>query len=80
MFANEQHPFNSYGSRMDLSYKKKTRPLKLKKKLYEFYAAPITKYFCHSVRYGVLFPFEEYRQKQNTANIGEAGSRLEVNH
>ena len=29
--------------------KKKTRPLKLRKKLYEFYAAPISKYFCHSV-------------------------------
>ena len=40
LFVND---IPSYGSRMDLSYKKKTRPLKLKKKLYEFYAAPITK-------------------------------------
>ena len=29
--------------------KKKTRPLKLRKKLYEFYAAPISKYICHTV-------------------------------
>lgn len=29
--------------------RKKTRPLKMKTKLYEFYAAPITKYYCHSV-------------------------------
>ena len=41
---------NSF-QRMDTtnSLRKKTRPLRLKKKLYEFYAAPITKYYCHSV-------------------------------
>ena len=31
--------------------KKKTRPLKWKKKLYEFYAAPITKYYSHLFAY-----------------------------
>jgi hypothetical protein len=38
-------------SRMDTytQVRKKTRPLKLKKKLYEFYAAPITKYYSHCV-------------------------------
>ena len=33
----------------DFVTKRRTRPLKLRKKLYEFYAAPITKYFSHSV-------------------------------
>ena len=36
-------------SRVDPQMRKKTRPLKLKKKLYEFYAAPITKYYSHCV-------------------------------
>merc|ERR1719418_391898 len=31
--------------------KKKTRPLKLRKKLYEFYAAPISKYWAHTIAY-----------------------------
>ena len=33
--------------------RKKTRPLRLKKKLYEFYAAPITKYYSHCVSQSV---------------------------
>ena len=33
----------------DFVTKRRTRPLKLRKKLYEFYAAPISKYFSHSV-------------------------------
>ena len=36
-------------SRVDPQMRKKTRPLKLKKKLYEFYSAPITKYYSHCV-------------------------------
>ncbi len=47
-----------YFSRMDPNLaraaSRKTRPLRLKKKLYEFYAAPITKYYCHSVAYAVF--------------------------
>ena len=42
-------------SRMDTTVRKKTRPLKLKKKMYEFYAAPITKYYCHSVSPEIFF-------------------------
>ena len=34
---------------LDFSTKKKTKPLKLKKKFYEFYAAPMSKYICHFV-------------------------------
>ena len=30
-------------------FKRKNKQLKWKKKLREFYAAPITKYYCHSV-------------------------------
>ena len=33
--------------------RKKTRPLRLKKKLYEFYAAPITKYYSHCVSHSL---------------------------
>ena len=36
-------------SRSDPIIKKKTRPLKWKQKFYEFYAAPITKYYGHLV-------------------------------
>ena len=35
----------------DFVAKKKTRPLKLRKKYYEFYAAPISKYICHLIAY-----------------------------
>ena len=36
--------------------RKKTRPLRLKKKLYEFYAAPITKYYSHCVSQSTTTP------------------------
>lgn len=64
--APEDCPFNNdfdYFSRMDPNYiraNRKTRPLKLKKKLYEFYAAPITKYYCHSVAYTVFLIMYTY--------------------
>lgn len=35
--------------------KKEERPLKLEKKLYEFYTAPISKFWGHSVRQPLLF-------------------------
>ena len=38
-------------SKSENAVKKKTRPLKWKKKLYEFYAAPITKYYSHLFAY-----------------------------
>ena len=38
-------------SKNDTVGKKKTRPLKWKKKLYEFYAAPVTKYYSHLFAY-----------------------------
>ena len=38
-----------YGHQFDFVTKKKARPLKMRKKLYEFYAAPISKYICHLV-------------------------------
>ncbi|XP_059081116.1 transient receptor potential cation channel trpm-like isoform X3 [Tigriopus californicus] len=40
--------------------RKKTRPLRLKKKLYEFYAAPITKYYCHSIAYAIFLVVYTY--------------------
>ncbi|CAB4068423.1 TRPM3 [Lepeophtheirus salmonis] len=46
-------------SKMDLC-RKKTRPLKWKKKLYEFYAAPITKFYCHSIAYMIFLVFYTY--------------------
>ena len=47
---NGVHDFPNYRNGfLDFSVKKKTKPLKLKKKFYEFYAAPISKYICHSV-------------------------------
>ena len=42
-------PTGSGGGQM----RKKTRPLRLKKKLYEFYAAPITKYYSHCVSHSL---------------------------
>ena len=48
-------PDGHFYTRHDFLIKRKTRPLKWKKKLYEFYAAPITKFFSHSVSY--LFHF-----------------------
>ncbi len=51
----EMHESESFLATNEAEYdanrisRKKTRPLKIKKKLYEFYAAPITKYYSHSV-------------------------------
>ena len=47
-------------SRIDYMAKKKTRPLKLRKKLYEFYAAPISKYVCHSMAYAIFLAVYTY--------------------
>ncbi|XP_076339242.1 transient receptor potential cation channel trpm-like isoform X2 [Tachypleus tridentatus] len=40
--------------------KTKQRPLKLGKKIYEFYAAPITKFWGHTIAYGVFMCFYTY--------------------
>ena len=48
---DETDSFLNFNKMENTSVRKKTRPLKLKKKLYEFYAAPITKYYCHSVSF-----------------------------
>ena len=49
-----------YRGNFDFVTKKKTRPLKLRKKLYEFYAAPISKYCCHSIAYVVFLAVYTY--------------------
>lgn len=36
---------------MSMTFKKKTSPLKLGKKIYEFYTAPITKFWAHTVKF-----------------------------
>ena len=41
----------TYLSRTDPFLKKKTRQLKWRQKFYEFYAAPITKYYSHFVSF-----------------------------
>ena len=41
-------------------FKKRNRPLKWKKKFYEFYAAPITKFYCHSLGYAAFLLFYTY--------------------
>ena len=47
-------------SKNDSAIKKKTRPLKWKKKLYEFYAAPITKYYSHLFAYSIFLTAYTY--------------------
>ena len=47
-------------SKSDTVGKKKTRPLKWKKKLYEFYAAPITKYYSHLFAYLIFLTAYTY--------------------
>lgn len=43
--------------------KTKSRPLKVKKKLYEFYTAPITKFWANSVsKYRLLFVHNKFLQ------------------
>ena len=39
---------------------KRTRPLKMKKKIYEFYAAPITKFYCHFIAYMIFLVLYTY--------------------
>ena len=47
---------------LDFSTKKKTKPLKLKKKFYEFYAAPMSKYICHFVSISI-YQFKEFSRR-----------------
>ena len=58
--------------RIDYTAKKKTRPLKLRKKLYEFYAAPISKYFSHSVSLSIPLcsrNFQNVKLRQHNVEI-----------
>lgn len=59
ILINDMPNYGANGA-IDFITKKKTRPLKLKKKLYEFYAAPITKYFCHSIAYAIFLAVYTY--------------------
>lgn len=45
-----QYPYDHH------ELKKEERPLKLRKKLYEFYTAPISKFWGHSVSFCRSFP------------------------
>lgn len=57
---DETGSFLNFNKMDNPSVRKKTRPLKLKKKLYEFYAAPITKYYCHSLAFAVFLFMYSY--------------------
>lgn len=46
---NEEGTHRAYGIRSDYYDNKNSRPLRLKKKLYEFYTAPITKFWANAV-------------------------------
>lgn len=46
---NDDGIYRSYGLRSEYYDVKPARPLRLKKKLYEFYTAPITKFWANAV-------------------------------
>lgn len=46
---NDDSNHRAYGILSDYYDNKNTRPLRLKKKLYEFYTAPITKFWANAV-------------------------------
>lgn len=48
--AHSDHIFNDFSELQDFSILQTHSPLKLGIKIYEFYAAPITKFWLHSVR------------------------------
>jgi len=50
---NDDGIHRAYGIRSEY-YNKTTRPLRLRKKLYEFYTAPITKFWANAVGRSVL--------------------------
>ncbi|KAL6254233.1 hypothetical protein P5V15_014851 [Pogonomyrmex californicus] len=49
----------AYGLRSEY-YNKTTRPLRLRKKLYEFYTAPITKFWANAIAYIIFLLFFSY--------------------
>ncbi|XP_018316097.1 transient receptor potential cation channel trpm isoform X1 [Mycetomoellerius zeteki] len=50
----------AYGLRSEYYDNKTTRPLKLRKKLYEFYTAPITKFWANAIAYIIFLLFFSY--------------------
>ncbi|XP_018398032.1 PREDICTED: transient receptor potential cation channel trpm [Cyphomyrmex costatus] len=50
----------AYGLRSEYYDNKTTRPLKLRKKLYEFYTAPITKFWANAIAYIIFLIFFSY--------------------
>ncbi|XP_011703742.1 PREDICTED: transient receptor potential cation channel trpm isoform X2 [Wasmannia auropunctata] len=50
----------AYGLRSEYYNNKTTRPLKLRKKLYEFYTAPITKFWANAIAYIIFLLFFSY--------------------
>ncbi|XP_015190777.1 PREDICTED: transient receptor potential cation channel trpm isoform X4 [Polistes dominula] len=57
---NDEGTHRAYGIRSDYYDNKTTRPLRLKKKLYEFYTAPITKFWANAIAYIVFLLLFSY--------------------
>nr|XP_012234779.1 PREDICTED: transient receptor potential cation channel trpm [Linepithema humile] len=56
---NDDGIHRAYGIRSEY-YNKTTRPLRLRKKLYEFYTAPITKFWANAIAYIIFLLFFSY--------------------
>ncbi|XP_036140909.1 transient receptor potential cation channel trpm isoform X3 [Monomorium pharaonis] len=52
--------YRAYGFRPEYYDNKTTRPLRLRKKLYEFYTAPITKFWANAIAYIIFLLFFSY--------------------
>ncbi|XP_029159547.1 transient receptor potential cation channel trpm isoform X2 [Nylanderia fulva] len=57
---NDDVIYRSYGLQSEYYDNKTTRPLRLRKKLYEFYTAPITKFWANAIAYIIFLLFFSY--------------------
>lgn len=54
---NDDGIHRAYGLQSEYYDNKTTRPLRLRKKLYEFYTAPITKFWANAVSKNIYYYF-----------------------
>ncbi|XP_070158634.1 transient receptor potential cation channel trpm isoform X2 [Polyergus mexicanus] len=57
---NDDGIYHVYGLQSEYYDNKTTRPLRLRKKLYEFYTAPITKFWANAIAYIIFLLFFSY--------------------
>ncbi|EFN73002.1 Transient receptor potential cation channel CG34123 [Camponotus floridanus] len=57
---NDDGIHRAYGLQSEYYDNKTTRPLRLRKKLYEFYTAPITKFWANAIAYIIFLVFFSY--------------------